>query len=86
MISTRSNEPELILYPPYPPIGGFRIRSPPSDEFLSLEGEIEYLLNRAGTPCLRRLVTRQIADMLGTFKEDHGHTAYYGDVGGGRVW
>ena len=86
MISTRSNEHEVILYPPYPPTGGYRIRSPPSDEYLSFEGEIEDLLNKARTPGLRRLVAKQIADMLRTFKEDHGHTAYYFDVGGGRVW
>jgi len=86
MISTRSSEPEFILYPPYPPTGGFRISSPPSDDFLSFEDEIEDLLNRARTPGLRLLVTKQIEDMLRTFKEDHGHSAYYGDIEGESVW
>jgi len=86
MISTRFNEHEFILYPPYPGTGRFRISSARLDNWLSFEGEIDDLLNMARTPNLRRLVSKQIADMLRTFKEDHGHTAHYCDSRGGRVW
>ena len=82
MISTRFNEREFILYPPYTRTGRYRISSSGLDEYLSFKGEIADLLNMAETPGLLHLITNQIVNMIRTFDKDHEHTAYYRDPRG----